>query len=134
MKKILVTLITAIFVVTIAYSIVYSVFAEDAGNFDLGVHETGKTVAEAKTAVETLTGTILAVFRYAGAGIAVISLVVIGAKYLYASPGEKADYKKNLMVYTIGGLGMFSVGTILKIIKDVSGQIEGGSAAAAPEG
>lgn len=134
MKKILVTLITAIFVVTIAYSTVYSVFAEEAGNFDLGVHESGKTVAEAQTAVETLTGTILAVFRYAGAGIAVISLVVIGAKYLYASPGEKADYKKNLMVYTIGGLGMFSVGTILKIIKDISGQIEGGSAAATPEG
>ena len=133
MKKILVTLITAIFVVTIAYSTVYSVFAEEAGNFDLGVHESGKTVAEAQTAVETLTGTILAVFRYAGAGIAVISLVVIGAKYLYASPGEKADYKKNLMVYTIGGLGMFSVGTILKIIKDISGQIEGGSAAATPE-
>ena len=134
MKKNLVTLITAIFVVTIAYSTVYSVFAEEAGNFDLGVHESGKTVAEAQTAVETLTGTILAVFRYAGAGIAVISLVVIGAKYLYASPGEKADYKKNLMVYTIGGLGMFSVGTILKIIKDISGQIEGGSAAATPEG
>ena len=134
MKKILVTLITAIFVVTIAYSTVYSVFAEEAGNFDLGVHESGTTVEEAQTAVETLTGTILAVFRYAGAGIAVISLVVIGAKYLYASPGEKADYKKNLMVYTIGGLGMFSVGTILKIIKDISGQIEGGSAAATPEG
>lgn len=129
MKKILVTLITVIFVVTMAYSLVYGVFAEDAGNFDLNAHESGRTVAEAQTAVETLTGTILAVFRYAGAGIAVISLVVIGAKYLYASPGEKADYKKNLMVYTIGGLGMFSVGTILKIIKDVSGQIEGGTAA-----
>lgn len=129
MKKILVTLITVIFVVTMAYSLVYGVFAEDADNFDLNAHESGRTVAEAQSAVETLTGTILAVFRYAGAGIAVISLVVIGAKYLYASPGEKADYKKNLMVYTIGGLGMFSVGTILKIIKDVSGQIEGGTAA-----
>lgn len=136
MKKILVTLITAILVVTVGYSMVYSVFAEETGNanFSLSEHEKGTTVAEAQTAVEKLTGTVLAVFRYAGAGIAVISLVVIGAKYLYASPGEKADYKKNLMVYTIGGLGMFSVGTILKIIKDVSGQIEGGTTAATPEG
>jgi hypothetical protein len=127
MKKILVTLIAAIFVVAIAYSTVYSVLADDAGNFDLSVHESGKTVAEAQTAVETLTGTILAVFRYAGAGIAVISLVVIGAKYLYGSPGEKADYKKNLLVYTVGGIGMFSVGTILKIIRDLSDKIESGS-------
>ena len=77
--------------------------------------------------IETVTGTILAVLRYAGAGIAMISLVLIGAKYLYASPGEKADYKKNLLVYTVGGIGMFSVGTILKIIRDLSDKIESGS-------
>lgn len=126
MKKILITFITVILVVSLTYSLVYGVFAEDTDdNFAISDHE--KTLSasanDAKNAVETVTGTILAVLRYAGAGIAMISLVLIGTKYLYASPGEKADYKKNLIVYTVGGIGMFSVGTILKIIKDLSGQI-----------
>ena len=130
MKKILITFITVILVVSLTYSLVYGVFAEDAGdNFAISVHEKelSTSATDAKDAVEVVTGTILAVLRYAGAGIAIMSLVIIGAKYLYASPGEKADYKKNLVVYTVGGIGMFSVGTILKIIKDLSGQIEGGT-------
>ena len=128
MKKFLVTFIIAIILMVIGYSAVYSVFAND--NFSLTDHDTEATTTgytEAKDAVETITGTILAVLRYAGAGIAMISLVLIGAKYLYASPGEKADYKKNLLVYTVGGIGMFSVGTILKIIRDLSAKIESGS-------
>ena len=130
MKKILISLIIAIFVLTVGYSMIYSSFAAD-GNFDLTAHEAdaeGKAgYSETKTAIGKLTGTILAAFRYAGAGIALISIVLIGAKYLYDSPGEKADYKKNLLVYTIGGVGMFSVATILSIIQEFSGQIETGS-------
>ena len=128
MRKILITFITVILVVSLAYSSLYAVFAEDTGdNFAISDHEKGLSASatDAKDAVEVVTGTILAVLRYAGAGIAIMSLIIIGAKYLYASPGEKADYKKNLVVYTIGGIGMFSVGTILKIIKDLSGKIEG---------
>lgn len=128
MKKFLVTLIITMIIVVMSYSTVYNVLAN--ANFSLDAHDTEATSAgytEAKNAVETVTGTILAVLRYAGAGIAMISLVLIGAKYLYASPGEKADYKKNLLVYTVGGIGMFSVGTILKIIRDLSAKIESGS-------
>ena len=128
MKKILVTLIITMIIVVMGYSTVYNVFAND--NFSLTAHDTepeNDGYNNAKNAVETVTGTILAVLRYAGAGIAMISLVLIGAKYLYASPGEKADYKKNLIVYTVGGIGMFSVGTILKIIRDLSSKIESGT-------
>lgn len=128
MKKFLVTLVITMIIVVMGYSTVYNVLAND--NFSLSDHDaeaSGTGYTDAKKAVETVTGTILAVLRYAGAGIAMISLVLIGAKYLYASPGEKADYKKNLLVYTVGGIGMFSVGTILKIIRDLSAKIESGS-------
>ena len=126
MKKFVITLISIILVAMIAFSM--SSFVCAAGNFDVAAHEGGTENAFSKAGV-TITGIILNAMRFAGAGIALIALVIIAMKYLYSKKKKKADYKKNLMVYTIGGLGMFSVGTILKIIKDVSGQIEGGTAA-----
>ena len=113
----------------------YNVFADDTNNFDFSKHENaGTDKDEFSKATIKLTGVILAAVRYTGAGIAVISLVLIGAKYLYASPGEKAEYKKNLIVYTIGGVGMFSVGTILDIIQKFSEKVGGTAAGEGGEG
>ena len=99
-----------------------SSFVCAAGNFDVAVHEGGTENAFSKAGV-TITGIILNAMRFAGAGIALIALVIIAMKYLYSSPGEKADYKKNLVVYVIGGVGMFSVASILSMIEDFSGTI-----------
>lgn len=120
MKKFVITLISIILVAMIAFSM--SSFVCAAGNFDVAVHEGGTENAFSKAGV-TITGIILNAMRFAGAGIALIALVIIAMKYLYSSPGEKADYKKNLVVYVIGGVGMFSVASILSMIEDFSGKI-----------
>lgn len=120
MKKFVITLISIILVAMIAFSM--SSFVCAAGNFDVAAHEGGTENAFSKAGV-TITGIILNAMRFAGAGIALIALVIIAMKYLYSSPGEKADYKKNLVVYVIGGVGMFSVASILSMIEDFSGTI-----------
>lgn len=117
MKKFVITLISIILVAMIAFSM--SSFVCAAGNFDVAAHEGGTENAFSKAGV-TITGIILNAMRFAGAGIALIALVIIAMKYLYSSPGEKADYKKNLVVYVIGGVGMFSVASILSMIEDFS--------------
>ena len=117
MKKFVITLISIILVAIIAFSM--SSFVCAAGNFDVAAHEGGTENAFSKAGV-TITGIILNAMRFAGAGIALIALVIIAMKYLYSSPGEKADYKKNLVVYVIGGVGMFSVASILSMIEDFS--------------
>lgn len=120
MRKFVITLISIILVAMIAFSM--SSFVCAAGNFDVAAHEGGTENAFSKAGV-TITGIILNAMRFAGAGIALIALVIIAMKYLYSSPGEKADYKKNLVVYVIGGVGMFSVASILSMIEDFSGTI-----------
>lgn len=120
MKKFVITLISIILVAMIAFSMCSFVYAE--GNFDISVHESDDQNAFSKAGV-TITGIILNAMRYAGAGIALIALVIIAMKYLYSSPGEKADYKKNLVVYVIGGVGMFSVASLLSMVEEFSGKI-----------
>ncbi len=119
MKRILISIIMMCLVITCVYSF-YNANAAD--NFDLTAHEAAKTSAFSDAAT-TVTGVIYDFLRYVGMGIALISLVLIATKYLYSSPGEKADYKKNLIVYVIGGVGMFAVGSILKMIENLSKQV-----------
>ena len=120
MKKFVITLISIILVVMIAFSMCSFAYAE--GNFDISAHESDEENAFSKAGV-TITGIILNAMRFAGAGIALIALVIIAMKYLYSSPGEKADYKKNLVVYAIGGVGMFSVASLLSMVEEFSGKI-----------
>lgn len=122
MKRFVITLISIILVAMIAFSMCSFVYA--AGNFDIKEHDNGGENVFSKAGV-TITGIILNAMRFAGAGIALIALIIIAMKYLTSSPGEKADYKKNLIVYVIGGVGMFSVGSLLGMIEEFSGQIFG---------
>ena len=120
MKKFVITLISIILVAMIAFSMCSFVYAE--GNFSIDAHESDEENAFSKAGV-TITGIILNAMRFAGAGIALIALVIIAMKYLVSSPGEKADYKKNLVVYVIGGVGMFSVASLLSMVEEFSGKI-----------
>ena len=126
MKKILISFIVVVLAVVFVATMYNDVFAANA-NFNISDHDAAKDTEFSKAAV-TLTGVILSVIRYTGAGIALISLIMIAMKYLYSSPGEKADYKKNLVVYVVGGVGMFSVGTIIEWIQKLSERV--GAAAA----
>ena len=122
MKKNIKSCLIIFMIVLIAYAVL-DLHVVRADNFDLSVHEAGASGDSFNNAITSVTGTILAVLRYAGMGIAMISLVLIATKYLYSSPGEKADYKKNLLVFAIGGVGMFAASTIVDILMKVSEKI-----------
>lgn len=59
---------------------------------------------------------IFGVIQGVGIGISVITLVVIGIKYLLASVEEKAEYKSSMMTYIIGVIFLAGATTIPNII------------------
>ncbi len=69
--------------------------------------------------VATIMASVLQVIRLAGAGIAVIMLLIIGIKYAIASVGERADIKKYAINYVIGALILFGASGILGIVQKV---------------
>lgn len=117
MRKIMISLCMIVLFACMVGSVAYA-----ADNFSLTAHE-AETSSEFSNVIAKGTGIGLAVVRYVGAGIALISIVLIAMKYLFSSPGEKADYKKNLVVFAVGGVGMFAVGTIIELIMKLSEQI-----------
>lgn len=79
---------------------------------------TGGTVTGG-TKVATLVGSILEVVRLAGAGIAVVMLLVLGIKYTIASASDRADIKKSATTYVTGALIMFGASGILGIVQAI---------------
>ena len=104
--------ITTILVIAMMLvSTVSTVFAEGAAEV-LGKLK-GNTGA---TTANNIIG-IVQVICYAAA---VIMLVMLGVKFITASPEGKAEIKKSAIIYVIGAVIVFAAGTLLSVISSVS--------------
>lgn len=115
MKRIAKILTVLIIIATIA-TMLSAVFAEGAADV-LGQLKgnTGAATAVTKTA-NNIIG-IVQVICYAAA---VIMLVLLGVKFITASPEGKAEIKKSAIIYVIGAIIVFAAGTLLGIISNLS--------------
>lgn len=95
-------------------------------NFELDDFESSSEVPESITNITNNTlGVGISVMRVVGAGIAVITLLVISIKYMIAAPGDRADIKKHAVPFVIGAFVVFGATQILGIIIDFSATISG---------
>ncbi len=71
------------------------------------------------TRLQEMGNNIVGVIQVIGSAISVITLVVIGIKYVMGSSAEKAEYKQTLKPYLIGAIMLFGITNILVIIENV---------------
>ena len=67
--------------------------------------------------------TILGLVQVAGTGVALISISLLGIKYMLASIEEKAEIKKYLVGAVIGGILVFGGLGIAKLLAKFAGEI-----------
>lgn len=72
--------------------------------------------AKFESTVESLLGYINVI----GIIISVITIVIVGIKYMLGSVEEKAEYKKTMMPYLVGCLFIFAISTIVSIIFELA--------------
>lgn len=63
---------------------------------------------------------ILGYISIIGFAAGVVTIAIIGIRYLYASPDGKADLKKQMMPYFVGAILLTSGGILAKMIIDVA--------------
>lgn len=78
---------------------------QDSTSFTLG---TGK--------ISGVLNTIIGLIQFAGSGISIITVTVLGIKYMMASANEKADLKKQAIPIVIGCVLLFGAVNISNII------------------
>ena len=108
-KKIIVFLIMIIVMLTISTTVFagddfLSEFTPDVGN-------------TASTRVGKALDVALNVIQVIGVTVAVVMLMVLGIKYMFTAPADRADIKKHAIVYVVGAIIMFGAAGIVEIIK-----------------
>ena len=116
--KLIITILV-IFVTLLNFSImVYGVGVEDDPNAFNPANGENEEV-ELKSKVNSILGLI----NVAGIAVSVITLMIIGIKYMLGSVEEKAEYKKTMITYLIGAIMVFSVTTIPNILYKIGTSI-----------
>ena len=102
------------------FAMTSEVFADEAGfSWDTAIDNANKAkgVEALNKSATNITGSILSVVKYVATGIALIMIVVIAAKYMLASAGDRADIKKHAVAYVTGALILFGSAAIVEIIQ-----------------
>lgn len=60
------------------------------------------------------------VIQVVGSIASVITLIIIGIRYMFSSVEEKAEFKKTAMGYVIGCVMVFAIVNLLNIIYDIA--------------
>lgn len=107
-------------VLIMIFAMTSEVFAETAAfSWDTAIDNADKAtgVDALNKSATNITGSILSVVKYVATGIALIMIVVIAAKYMLASAGDRADIKKHAVAYVTGALILFGSAAIVEIIQ-----------------
>ena len=82
-----------------------------------------KKVYQANSTVNGITSKILGVISTVCYAAAVIAVLVKGVQVALAAPDQKAKVSEQLIAVVIGGIILFTIGTIIKIVANLSQNI-----------
>ena len=63
----------------------------------------------------SLVSKVLGIVQFIGYGVAIITLTIVGIKYIVGSPADKAEYKKSLVPYVVGAVILFAASAIVTV-------------------
>lgn len=111
-------IITALFIIAMLSTMVVSVFATPTDVLDKVQGDT--TQAMSVGGLSSTIKNVIGVVQVICYSAAVIMLILIGVKFITASPEGKAEIKKAAIQYVIGAIIVFAAGTLLGIIANMS--------------
>lgn len=94
-----------------------------ATSFEPGAYNPGTVTRDDAEEVFTMGEKIFGTLRNIAAIIAVITISIIGLRYMFGSVDQKAEYKATMMPWVIGILIVVSITTILDIIQSLADKI-----------
>lgn len=114
-------IITALFIIAMLSTMVVSVFATPTDVLDKVQGDT--TQAMSVGGLSSTIKNVIGVVQVICYSAAVIMLILIGVKFITASPEGKAEIKKAAIQYVIGAIIVFAAGTLLGIIANMSTRV-----------
>lgn len=85
-----------------------------------GIYNNGLTP---DTGLSGIGDAILGIIRGIAGTAAAVSVIVLGIRYTYSAPGDKAEVKKKMMPVVIGSILLFGAMTIVDVLSEVAADL-----------
>lgn len=119
MKK-LTKIMSIVMIVLMTLSCLSTVFAAEANNPTVynpaGWKSGHNTSAIDATQIGDFSASVINVVSVVGSAAAIVTLIILGVKYMMGSAEEKAEYKKTLLPYIIGAAMVFGASVLVGVI------------------
>ena len=66
--------------------------------------------------ITNFSASLINVISIVGSAAAIITLIVLGIKYMMGSAEEKADYKKSMIPYLVGAILIFAASALAQVV------------------
>ena len=113
-------IVVALMIIATILSAVSMVFANSALTIPEGN-------ADALTEIQNPANRIIGIVQFICYAAAVILLVILGVKFMTASPDGKAEIKKSAVIYIVGAILVFAAGGLLNLIKNTGTTVVNGT-------
>ena len=119
MKK-LTKIVSIIMIILMMLSCLSTVFAATSKNPSDWDETTGDKIQTGD--IENFSASIINVVAIVGSAAAIVTLIILGVKYMMGSAEEKAEYKKTLLPYIIGAAMVFGASVLVGVIYNFMNQ------------
>ena len=92
----------------------------EQGATDFGKDAKGEVEGNTKKALDSASDAIISVARIISYTIAIVTLMILGIKYMTSAPGDRADIKKHAVIYVVGAFILFALPSIIEALIKLS--------------
>ncbi len=110
-----------IIVILIVFFLVYLSFGFNTYSFN--TNEWGPDNQKGGAVINDIGNTIVGLVSIVGSAVSIITLLILGIKYMMGSVEERAEYKKTMLPYIVGAIMVFGISNIIGIIEDIAASI-----------
>lgn len=122
MRKIYIISLICVLFCTFILNISYGATQQGSIDFDTNLYKPDSTLIDSKgeKQLQNLGQSIVGPIRIVGSFVSVLTLIIIGVKYMLGSVEERAEYKKSLLPYFWGAIMVFGITNIVSVIYNIA--------------
>lgn len=118
-----INMIFRIVFITLVLGIIFSIGYSSEATFNPGKYYPGTVSKPEAEAVFTIGEKAFGVLKNLATVIAVVTIGIIGLRYMFGSVDQKAEYKSTMMPWFIGAIMVVMITTIIDIIQRFASKI-----------
>ena len=123
MKKVFV-IITAVMLISILSVNIYAIELNDVVTAMKDVRNTDNSIGKDK-GIMAVINDVMGLLQLAGTGIAVVTVTILGTKYMLSSVDQKAEIKNKAMPVVIGCIILFAAVNLVAIVANFTNDVLG---------